>query len=69
MLSVYVMDLLTRQNCVLNAERSPDIPVRYLLGYRDLLWLFVFQELNFFATLLADHQNIIFISESALSNE
>ena len=35
MLSVHVMHLLTPQNCVLNAERSPHIPVRYLLGYRD----------------------------------
>ena len=37
MLSVYVMHPLTHQNCVLKAERSPHIPVRYLLGYRDRL--------------------------------
>ena len=29
------MNILTHQNCVSNAERSPHSPVRYLLGYRD----------------------------------
>ena len=31
------MHLLTHQNYVLNTERSPYNPVRYLLGYRDRL--------------------------------
>ena len=31
--------ILTHQNSVLNAERSPHITVRYILGYTDLIYV------------------------------
>ena len=38
--------ILTHQNCVLNAEQSHRIQVRYLLGYRDQLLIRIIYLLN-----------------------